>query len=71
VYDSTEEEEGEEDAALARMPLFSAGDYVHDDQEEDAVIAQVAAVFEAEARTRRRQEEPEVVRQVHEYEVAR
>jgi hypothetical protein len=28
-------------------------------------------VFEAEARTRRRQEEPEVVRQVHEYEVAR
>jgi hypothetical protein len=36
VYDNSEEEE---DAAPTREPTFSAGDYVHDDQEEDAVIA--------------------------------
>jgi hypothetical protein len=31
--------EVEEDVAPMREPTFSAGDYVHDDQEEDAVVA--------------------------------
>jgi hypothetical protein len=35
VYDSSEEEE---DVAPAWAPLFSVGNYVHDDQEEDTVI---------------------------------
>jgi hypothetical protein len=38
------------------------GDYVYDDQEEDAVIAQVAAISEAEARARWRREEADPVR---------
>jgi hypothetical protein len=42
MYDSSSE-----DAAPA--PLFSPGDYVHDDQEEEAVIAQVTVVSETRA----------------------
>jgi hypothetical protein len=49
VYDSSSEEE---DAAPAREPTFSAGDYVYGDQEEDDIIAQVATISEAEARAR-------------------
>jgi hypothetical protein len=56
---------------IAPVPLFSADDYVHDDQEEDVVIVQVAAVFEAEVRARWRWEEPDAVRQVREYEAVR
>jgi hypothetical protein len=36
VYENSEDEV---DAAPAQAPLFFAGDYVHDDQEEDPVIA--------------------------------
>jgi hypothetical protein len=38
------------------------GDYGHDDQEEDAIVAQLAAASKAEARARWRREEADVVR---------
>jgi hypothetical protein len=46
VYDISSEDE--EDAAP--VPLFSPGDYVHADQEEEFVIVHLVAVSEAEAR---------------------
>jgi hypothetical protein len=46
VYDSSDEEE----LVPVREPTFSAGDYVHGSNEEDAAVAQVAAISAAEAR---------------------
>lgn len=67
VYDSSNEEE----LVPARETTFSAGDYMHGSDEEDAVVAQVAAISAAEARARFRWEEADAVRQVREYEAAR
>lgn len=62
----------EEDELIpARSPTFSAGDYVHGSDEEEAVMAQTFAISEAEARARFRREEADGVRQVREYEAAR
>jgi hypothetical protein len=49
------------------------GDYVHgsDSDEEEAVLAQMKAISEAEAHARFRREEADTVRQVREYEAAR
>jgi hypothetical protein len=66
VYDSSDEEE----LVPPREPTFSAGDYVHGSDEEDAIIAQVAAITEAEARASWHREEVDAVRQVREYEAA-
>jgi hypothetical protein len=60
----------EDDLAPARSPTFSAGDYVHGSDEEEAVMAQTFAISEAEARARFRREEADAVRQVREYEPA-
>jgi hypothetical protein len=48
------------------------GDYVHgsDSDEEEAVLAQMKAISEAEAHARFRREEADTVRQVREYEAA-
>jgi hypothetical protein len=67
VYDNSEDKE----LVPARERTFSAGDYMHGSDEEDVVVAQVAAISEAEARTRFCQEEADAVRQVREYEAAR
>jgi hypothetical protein len=61
----------EDDLVPARSPTFSAGDYVHGSDEEEAVMAQTFAISEAEARVRFRREEANTVRQVREYEAAR
>jgi hypothetical protein len=61
----------EDDLVPARSPTFSAGDYVHGSDEEEAVMAQTFAISEAEARARFRREEADAVRQVREYEAAR
>jgi hypothetical protein len=65
------ESEEEDDLVPARSPTFSAGDYVHDSDEEEAVMAQTFAISEAEARARFHREEADAVRQVREYEAAR
>jgi hypothetical protein len=65
------ESEEEDDLVPARSPTISAGDYVHDSDEEEAVLAQAKAISDAEARQRFRREEADAVRQVREYEAAR
>jgi hypothetical protein len=67
MYDNSSEEK--KDAPLA--PTFSTSNYVHDDREEEAVIAQLATVSEAEAGARFRQEEADAIHQVREYEATR
>jgi hypothetical protein len=52
-------------------PTFSARDYVHGFDEEDAVVTQMEAVSVVEARARFRREEADAARQVQEYEAAR
>jgi hypothetical protein len=71
VYDTSSEEEEAEKAVVAQpaRTLISVGDYVH--EEDEAVVAQVAAVSDAEARAHWRSEEADTVRQVREYEAAR
>nr|XP_051211956.1 uncharacterized protein LOC127329488 [Lolium perenne] len=66
IYDRSDEEE----LVPALEPTYSAGDYVHGSDEEDAAVAQVAAISAAEARARFRREEADAVRQVREYETA-
>jgi hypothetical protein len=61
----------EDDLVPARSPTFSAGDYVHNSDEEESVMAQTFAISAAEARERFRREEADAVRQVREYEAAR
>jgi hypothetical protein len=65
------ESSDEDDLVPARSPTFSAGDYVHGSDEEEAVLAQTKAVSAVEARARFRREEADAVRQVREYEAAR
>ncbi|KAK1663970.1 hypothetical protein QYE76_052129 [Lolium multiflorum] len=52
----------EDDLVPARSPTFSAGDYVHVSDEEEAVMAQTFAISAAEARARFRWEEADTVR---------
>jgi hypothetical protein len=54
----------------ARSSMISAGDYVHG-SDEQAVLAQVDVISEAEARARFYWEEAHAVRQVREYEARR
>jgi hypothetical protein len=61
----------DENLVPAWSPTISAGDYVHDIDEEEAVLTQPKAVSKAEARARFRREEEDAVRQVREYEAAR
>lgn len=65
VADSSSDDE--DDAAPLRL---SSGDFVHDSDEEEAVIHQVSVVSVAEARARFRREEADAVRQVRAYEAA-
>jgi hypothetical protein len=66
VYDSSDEEE----LVPTREPTFSAGDYVHGSDEEDAVVAQVAAISAVEAHARFHREVADAIRKVREYEAA-
>jgi hypothetical protein len=51
--------------------MILAGDYVHDSDVEEEVLAQLEAIAEADTRARFHREEADAVRQVREYEARR